>query len=154
MLSEKKQSILSIRNLNIWYGDQQILSALSFDVQQKQVTAFIGPANCGKSALVRCLNRLNDFTPSFRATGEIFFKGNLLDVSTDTVLLRKRIGMVFRKPILFQCSIYENVAYGVRISGVNELEHLDTLVEKNLRKIGLWNEVENILDETPEHLSE
>ena len=153
MLSEKKQSILSIRNLNIWYGEKQILSSLSFEVQRKQVTAFIGPTNCGKSTLIRCINRLNDFVPNFRSTGEILFKGVHLGTSTDTTALRKQIGMVFRKPVLFRCSIYENVAYGARISGVNQAAHLDTIVEKNLRKTGLWGDVENILDETPEQLS-
>lgn len=153
MLSENEQSILSIRNLNIWYGDKQILRDLSFEVQQRQVTAFIGPANCGKSTLVRCINRLNDFTPNFRFTGEILFKGTLLGASTDTTALRKQIGMVFRKPTLFRCSIYENVAYGVRISGASRSASLDAIVEKHLRKTGLWGEVENILDETPEQLS-
>ena len=153
MPTEEKQPILSIRNLSIWYGDKQILGTLSFDVQQKQVTAFIGPANSGKSTLVRCLNRLNDFTPNFKSTGEILFKGNPLGVSTDTIALRKQIGMVFRKPTLFRCSISQNVAYGARIAGVTQSEHLDTIVEKNLRKTGLWDEVEDILDETPEQLS-
>lgn len=153
MPTEKIKPILSIHNLNIWYDDKQILNSLSFEVQQKQVTAFIGPANCGKSTLVRCINRLNDFTPNFRSTGEILFKDSHLDASTDTTALRKQIGMVFRKPTLFRCSIYENVAYGARISGVNQASHLDTIVEKNLRKTGLWGDVENILDETPEQLS-
>ncbi len=153
MLSEKEQSILSIRNLNIWYGDKQILNSLSFDIQQQQVTAFIGPTNSGKSTLVRCINRLNDFVPNFKSTGEILFKGTLLGASTDTTALRKQIGMVFRKPTLFRCSIYENVAYGARISGASRSTSLDGIVEKNLRKIGLWSEVENILDETPEQLS-
>ena len=153
MLTEKEQSILRICNLNIWYGDKQILSDLSFEVQQQQVTAFIGPANSGKSTLVRCINRLNDFIPNFRATGDIFFNGIHLGASTDTTALRKQIGMVFRRPVLFRCSIYENVASGARISGVNQSTYLDTIVEKNLRKTGLWDEVENILDETPEQLS-
>lgn len=153
MLTEKKQPILRIRNLNIWYGDKQLLRDLSFEVQQRQVTAFIGPANCGKSTLVRCLNRLNDFTPNFRFTGEILLNGSHLHEALDTTALRKQIGMVFRKPTLFRCSIYENVAYGARISGVNQSEHLDTVVEKNLRKTGLWDEVEHILDETPVQLS-
>ena len=153
MLTEEKQPVLSIRHLNIWYGDKQILRDLSFEVQRRQVTAFIGPTNCGKSTLVRCLNRLNDFTPNFRFTGEILFKGTLLGASTDTTALRKQIGMVFRKPILFRCSVYENVAYSARIAGVNQSAHLDTIVEKNLRKTGLWSDVENILDETPEQLS-
>ena len=153
MLTEEKQPILSIRNLNIWYGDKQILRDLSFEVQQRQVTAFIGPTNCGKSTLVRCINRLNDFTPNFRSTGEILFNGIHLGASTDTTALRKQIGMVFRRPIPFRCSIYENVAYGARIAGVNLSAHLDTIVEKSLRKAGLWGEVENILDDTPEQLS-
>ncbi len=153
MLTEEKQPILSIRDLNIWYGDKQILRDLSFEVQQRQVTAFIGPANCGKSTLVRCINRLNDFTPNFRFTGEILFKGTLLGTSVDATALRKQIGMVFRKPTLFRCSIYENVAYGARISGVSRSTSLDAIVEKHLRKTGLWGEVENILEETPEQLS-
>ena len=153
MLIEEKQPILRIRNLNIWYGDKQILRDLSFEVQRRRVTAFIGPTNCGKSTLVRCINRLNDFTPHFRSTGEILFNGSHLHEASDTTALRKQIGMVFRRPVLFRCSIYENVAYGARISGVNQSGHLDTLVENNLRKTGLWGEVENILDETPEQLS-
>ena len=153
MPTAEKQPILSIRNLNIWYDDKQILRDLSFEVQRRQVTAFIGPTNCGKSTLVRCINRLNDFTPNFRFTGEILFKGTLLGASTDTIVLRKQIGMVFRKPTLFRCSIYENVAYGARISGVSRSTSLDGIVERNLRKIGLWSEVENILDETPAQLS-
>ena len=153
MQSEKEQSILSVHNLNIWYGDKQILKSLSFEVQQKQVTAFIGPTNCGKSTLVRCINRLNDFTPNFRSTGDIFFNGTAVNAASDITALRKQIGMVFRKPTLFRCSIYENIAYGARISGVNQSAHLDTIVEKNLRKTGLWDEVEDILDETPKQLS-
>ena len=153
MQTAKEQPILRVRNLNIWYGDKQILKSLSFEVQQKQVTAFIGPTNCGKSTLVRCINRLNDFTPNFRSTGDIFFKRTTVSAASDITALRKQIGMVFRKPTLFRCSIYENVAYGARISGVNQSAHLDTIVEKNLQKTGLWDEVEDILDETPEHLS-
>lgn len=154
MKSEKKKSILSIRNLNAWYGDRQILINLSFEVQQQQVTALIGPSNCGKSTLVRCLNRLNDFTPNFRFTGEILFKGQDLYASMgDATEVRRQIGMVFRKPIPFQCSIYENVAYGPRVSGVSRSVHLDAIVEKSLRRVGLWDEVEPILDRTPNGLS-
>ena len=154
MQTENKQSILSIRNLNVWFGDKQILNSLSFEVQQKQVTALIGPANCGKSTLVRCINRLNDFTPDFRFTGDILFKGSdMYAQKTDAAAIRKQIGMVFRKPRPFQCSIYENVAYGARTSGINRSSQLDTIVQESLQKTGLWNEVEPILDETPEQLS-
>lgn len=153
MLAEKKQPILRIRNLNIWYDDKQLLRDISFEVQERQVTAFIGPANSGKSTLVRCLNRLNDFTPNFMSTGEILFKGSDLHEASDPTSLRKQIGMVFRKPTLFRCSIYENVAYGARISSVNQSERLDTIVEKNLQKTGLWDAVKNILEETPAQLA-
>lgn len=153
MQTENVQSILSVQNLSIWYGDKQVLRDLSFEVKQRQVTAFIGPTNSGKSTLVRCINRLNDFTPNFRSTGDILFRGVAMGATSDVTALRKQIGMVFRKPIPFRGSIYENVAYGAQVSGVNESTHLDTIVEENLRKTGLWNEVENILDETPEQLS-
>ena len=153
MNTEKEQPILSIRNLNIWYGDKEVLKSLSFEVQEKQVTAFIGPANCGKSTLVRCFNRLNDFTPNFRFTGEILFKGNSLYAGQDATTVRKQIGMVFRRPILFRGSIHENVAYAARISGVRRTSELNTVVEKNLRRTGLWNDVADILEETPEQLS-
>ncbi|MXY99359.1 phosphate ABC transporter ATP-binding protein [Candidatus Poribacteria bacterium] len=153
MQTENVQSILSVQNLSIWYGDKQVLRDLSFEVKQRQVTAFIGPTNSGKSTLVRCINRLNDFTPNFRSTGDILFRGVAMGAASDVTALRKQIGMVFRKPIPFRSSIYENVAYGAQISGVNESTHLDTIVEENLRKTGIWNEVENILDETPEQLS-
>ena len=153
MQTENVQPILSVRNLNIWYGEKQVLRDLFFEVQQRQVTAFIGPTNSGKSTLVRCINRLNDFTPNFRFTGDILFKGVAMGIASDTTALRKQVGMVFRKPMPFRCSIYENVAYGARISGIKQSAHLDTVVEENLRKTGLWNEVEDILDETPEQLS-
>lgn len=153
MQTENVKPILSVRNLSIWYGDKQVLRDLSFEVKQGQVTAFIGPTNSGKSTLVRCLNRLNDFTPNFRATGDILFRGVAMGAASDATALRKQIGMVFRKPIPFRGSIYENVAYGAQISGNNASTHLDTIVEENLRKTGLWSEVENILGETPEQLS-
>ena len=154
MKSDKKQSILSIRNLNVWYGDTQILVNLSFEVRRRQVTALIGPSSCGKSTLVRCLNRLNDFTPNFRLTGEILFKGRDLYASmTKATEVRMQIGMVFRKPIPFRCSIYENVTYGPRISGISQPAQLDVIVEKSLRRVGLWAEVEPILDGMPDGLS-
>ena len=154
MQTEKEKPILSTDNLNVWYGDHQILNSLSFEVQPRQVTALMGPANCGKSTLVRCFNRLNDFTPNFRFRGEILFKGsNMYAKKTDVIAIRKKIGMVFRKPELFRCSIYENVAYGARIAGINQSSHLDSIVQKSLQRSGLWNEVESILDEDPKQLS-
>ncbi len=153
MKTEKRRPILNIRNLNIWYGDKGILRDISFEVQEKQVTAFIGPANCGKSTLVRCFNRLNDFTPNFKFTGEVLFKGCSLYAEKDVMSVRKQIGMVFRRPVLFRGSIHENIAYAARISRVSRPSELNALVEKNLRRTGLWHEVEGILDETPAQLS-
>ncbi len=154
MQTEKEQPILSIRDLSVWYGDNQILTSLSFEVQPRQVTALIGPTNCGKSALVRCFNRLNDLTSDFRFTGEILFKGSdMYAKKTDVAAIRKKIGMVFRKPRLFRCSIYENVAYGARISGISQPSQLNTIVQKNLEKTGLWNEAKPVLHGTPEQLS-
>lgn len=147
--------ILTVRNLSVWYGEQgPILRALSFEVKRRQVTALIGPSNCGKSTLVRCLNRLNDFTPGFRLTGEILFNGqDLYAARVDATAIRKQIGMVFGEPVLFHKSIYQNVAYGARISGVNQSARLDAIVEKSLRSVNLWDEVANILNQTPEQLS-
>ncbi len=154
MQIEEKEPILSIHNLSVWYGDDQILNSLSFEVQPRQVTALIGPANCGKSTLVRCFNRLNDFTPNFKFSGEILFKGSdMYGKKTDVTAIRKKIGMVFRKPELFRYSIYENVAYGARISGISQSSQLDTIVERTLQRSGLWNEIESILHENPEQLS-
>ena len=154
-LANNKNPILSIRNLSVWYGNRApILRALSFEVKRRQVTALIGPSNCGKSTLVRCINRLNDLTPHFRLTGEILFNGQDLYASqVDATEIRKQIGMVFGKPVPFHKSIYENVAYGARISGVNQSAQLDAIVEKSLRSANLWDEVENILSQTPEELS-
>ena len=154
MQPKKREPILSLHNLNVWYGDNQILNSVSFEVQPKQVTALIGPANCGKSTLVRCFNRLNDFTPNFKCNGEILFQGkDLYANKTDAIAIRKKIGMVFRKPEPFRCSIYENVAYGVRISGISQSSQLDAIVQKSLRRAGLWKEVEPILHGHPEQLS-
>lgn len=154
METEKKEPILDIHDLSVWYGDHQILNSVSFEVEPRQVTALIGPANCGKSTLVRCFNRLNDFTPDFRFQGEILFKGSdMYADNTDVTDIRKKIGMVFRKPELFRCSIYENVAYGARISGVTQSSQLDSIVEKYLQRSGLWNAVEPILHGNPEQLS-
>ena len=108
-LANNKNPILSIRNLSVWFGNSApILRALSFEVKRRQVTALIGPSNCGKSTLVRCINRLNDLTPHFRLTGEILFNGQDLYASqVDATEIRKQIGMVFGKPVPFHKSIYE-----------------------------------------------
>lgn len=154
MQSPKTEPILHISDLNVWYGKSQILKNLSFDVQPKQVTAFIGPTNSGKTALVRCLNRLNDLRANFRLTGKILFNGNnLYAQKVKASEIAKQIGMVFHKPIPFRKSIYENVAYGARLSGIKQSDKLDTIVEECLRQAQLWDEVSNDLHASPDFLS-
>ncbi|MDE0637611.1 MAG: phosphate ABC transporter ATP-binding protein [Candidatus Poribacteria bacterium] len=142
MQSQKTDPILQIHDLNVWYGKSQILKNLTFDVLPRQVTAFIGPSNSGKTTLVRCLNRLNDLNVNFRYTGKILYKGeNLYALKLKASKIAQQIGMVFQRPIPFRKSIYENVAYSARLRGIKQPDQLDTIVEESLRKAQLWDEV-------------
>lgn len=132
--------------LDLFYGDNQVLKNITFDIGRKKVTAFIGPSGCGKSSYLRCLNRMNDFIPSARITGTIEMEGeNILSPETDVIALRRRVGMVFQKPNPFPMSIYENVAYGPRLNGLKDKIGLDETVEKSLRGAALWDEVKDKL---------
>ncbi|MDY9921467.1 MAG: phosphate ABC transporter ATP-binding protein PstB [Synergistota bacterium] len=132
--------------LDLFYGDNQVLKNITFDIGRKKVTAFIGPSGCGKSSYLRCLNRMNDFIPSARITGTIEIEGeNILSPETDVIALRRRVGMVFQKPNPFPMSIYENVAYGPRLNGLKDKSLLDETVEKSLRGAALWDEVKDKL---------
>ena len=132
--------------LDLFYGDNQVLKNITFDIGRKKVTAFIGPSGCGKSSYLRCLNRMNDFFPSARITGTIEMEGeNILSPETDVIALRRRVGMVFQKPNPFPMSIYENVAYGPRLNGLKDKTGLDETVEKSLRGAALWDEVKDKL---------
>ena len=132
--------------LDLYYGDNQVLKNITFDIGRKKVTAFIGPSGCGKSSYLRCLNRMNDFIPSARITGTIEMEGqNILSPETDVIALRRRVGMVFQKPNPFPMSIYENVAYGPRLNGLKDKSALDETVEKSLRGAALWDEVKDKL---------
>ena len=132
--------------LDLYYGDNQVLKNITFDIGRKKVTAFIGPSGCGKSSYLRCLNRMNDFIPSARITGTIEMEGqNILSPETDVIALRRRVGMVFQKPNPFPMSIYENVAYGPRLNGIKDKNILDETVEKSLRGAALWDEVKDKL---------
>ncbi len=146
--------IISVDNLSIWYGRSKILNSLSFEVFPKQVTAFIGPSMSGKTALVRSLNRLNDLQANYQHSGEIRFDGK--DIYTHKVKaaeIAKKIGMIFQKPIPFRRSIYENVAYSVRIRGIKQPEQVGHIVERSLSNAQLWNEVADDLDASPNTLS-
>ncbi len=144
--SEIRDAVLKIRNLNFYYGDFQGLKGVSMDISRCKVTAFIGPSGCGKSTLLRTFNRMYDLYPGQRAEGEIIFNGrNLLDRKQDVNLVRAKIGMVFQKPTPFPMTIYENIAFGVRLYERLSKSELDDRVEWALRKAALWEEVKDIL---------
>jgi phosphate transport system ATP-binding protein len=141
--------ILGIEDLSLWYGEKKALNEISMKIPEKRITAFIGPSGCGKSTLLRCINRLNDLIDNVRIEGDIRFEdGSIYDRKLDINALRKRIGMVFQKSNPFPKSIYENVAYGCRIQGINRKRDLDEIVERSLRGAALWDEVKDRLDES------
>jgi len=137
---------IEVRNLNLYYGSDQALKNVSMTIPDKKVTAFIGPSGCGKSTLLRCFNRMNDLVDSVRVEGEIQMDGrNIYAPDVDVAELRRSVGMVFQKPNPFPKSIYENVAYGLRLQGVKSRRVLDEVVEKSLRAAALWDEVKDRL---------
>ena len=145
---------IEIRNLNFFYGSYQGLKNINLDIEQGKVTAFIGPSGCGKSTLLRTLNRMYDLYPGQRAEGEINFYGqNILEPGQDLNLLRSRIGMVFQKPTPFPMSIYENIAFGVRLYEKLSRSEMDERVEWALNKAALWNEVKDKLNQSGLSLS-
>jgi phosphate transport system ATP-binding protein len=140
------ESAFTIRDVDVFYGEKQALFGVGLDIAAKSVTAMIGPSGCGKSTFLRCFNRMNDLIPSFRVRGTIEHEGrNLYERDADVIEIRRRIGMVFQKPNPFPKSIYENIAYGLRINGLKGKQRLDAIVEKSLRKAGLWEEVHDRL---------
>jgi len=146
---------MSAREVSVFYGDKQALKGVSCDIHDDRVTAFIGPSGCGKSTFLRCLNRMNDTIPTAKVSGQIELDGqNINDPRMDVVQLRARVGMVFQKPNPFPKSIYENVAYGPRIHGLaGSKSEMDAIVEKSLKRAGLWDEVKNRLQESGTALS-
>ncbi len=137
-----------VKNLNLFYDQVQALIDINLDIPDKQVTAFIGPSGCGKSTLLRCFNRMNDLIDSCRVKGKILVDGkNIQKKKVDVAELRRRVGMVFQKPNPFPKSIYENVAYGLRIQGINKRRVLDETVEWALKGAALWEEVKDRLEE-------
>ncbi len=143
-----------VENLYFSYGEGWALENISLEIPRNQVTAFIGPSGCGKSTLIRCFNRLNDLIDGARIQGKIFVEEkDIHDPSIDVTDLRKRVGMVFQKSNPFPKSVYENVAYGPRIVGVNKQEVLNEIVERSLKGAALWDEVKDRLDESALELS-
>jgi phosphate transport system ATP-binding protein len=151
--SDAKQ-IIGIHDLDFYYGDKHALKSINLEITEKKATAFIGPSGCGKTTLLRCLNRMNDLILKTRVTGSITLYGkNIYDFSTDVIQLRRRVGMIFQKWNPFPKSIYENVVYGLRIIGINHRSTLDEVVEKNLRRAALWDEVKDSLHKSAADLS-
>ncbi len=143
----KQQKIcIEVRGFNAWYGDTQVLHGLNMEIAENKVTAFIGPSGCGKSTFLRWVNRMNDLVSGARAEGVLNLHGReVLDKNLDVVDLRMRVGMVFQKPNPFPKSIYDNVAFGVRLQRKIVKSELDDLVEKSLRQAAIWDEVKDRL---------
>jgi phosphate transport system ATP-binding protein len=145
---------VEVDNLDLFYGQKQALKGISLKIPQQKVTAFIGPSGCGKSTLLRCFNRMNDLIDGCRVTGQIRIDGkNIFDRDVDVAMLRRRVGMVFQKPNPFPKSIYENVAYGLRLAGINKKRVLDESVEWALKGAALWDEVKDRLEDSALGLS-
>jgi phosphate transport system ATP-binding protein len=145
---------LRVRDLNLYYGNKQALKTVNMVIPHQRVSAFIGPSGCGKSTLLRCFNRMNDLVDGVRIEGRIELDGtNIYDKKVNVASLRRRVGMVFQKPNPFPKSIYENVAYGLRIQGTNNRRVLDEVVEKALKGAALWDEVKDRLHDNALGLS-
>ena len=149
-----ESSKFQVKDLNFYYGDHLALKNINFDVPELKVTALIGPSGCGKTTLLRCFNRMHDLYPGNRYEGEIVFEGrNILEKNIDLIRLRSRIGMVFQKPTAFPMSIFENVAYGLKLKGINNRSELSDRVEKALKGSALWDEVKDRLNKPASGLS-
>jgi ABC-type phosphate transport system, ATPase component len=140
------RTIIESRDLSVFYGDEQALNSIDMEIPEKRVTAMVGPSGCGKSTYLRCINRMNDLIDVAHVEGELLFNGkDVYDDDVDPVALRRRIGMVFQQPNPFPKSIYDNVAYGLRLQ--DRTENLDEKVENALKKAALWDEVKDRLDD-------
>jgi phosphate transport system ATP-binding protein len=145
--AEPTRPIIKVDRLSLFYGAAKALKEISLTIDEKLVTAFIGPSGCGKSTLLRCFNRMNDLIDSVRIEGTVEIEGqNIYGKEIDAIELRKRIGMVFQKSNPFPKSIYDNIAYGLRLHGTTRKSELDEVVERSLRQAALWDEVKDRLD--------
>ena len=139
-------SILSVKDLCLWYGSHQALKGINIEIPEKSITALIGPSGCGKSTFLKTLDRMNDLIPGVKITGSVCYKGeDIFAPSVDVSELRRQVGMVFQKPNPFPMSIYDNIAYGPRTHGMKNKAKLDEIVEKSLRGAAIWDEVKDRL---------
>lgn len=151
---EDEETALQVKDLELYYGEKRALHGVNMTIPKKRVTAFIGPSGCGKSTLLRCFNRMNDLVDGCRIEGQVMLEGqDIYQRKVEVAELRRKVGMVFQKPNPFPKSIYENVAYGLRIQGINKKRVLDETVEWSLRSAALWDEVKDRLDDSALGLS-
>jgi phosphate transport system ATP-binding protein len=151
---ENADYAVMLKNVSVYYGTFQAVKDVTIPIERGKITAFIGPSGCGKSTVLRVINRMNDLIDGSRVEGEVLYRGrNLYDKDIDPVEVRRRIGMVFQKPNPFPKSIYDNVAYGPRLLGINKKKELDEIVEKSLRGAALWEEVKTNLKKSGMALS-
>ncbi len=147
-------NIITVKDMNLWYGSTQALKAINIDIPEKSITALIGPSGCGKSTFLKTLNRMNELIPNVKITGDISYNGeDIFDPKLDVNTLRKEIGMVFQKPNPFPMSIYDNIAYGPRTHGIKSHIKLDEIVERSLRNASIWDEVKDRLKKSALGLS-
>ncbi|MBM7558346.1 phosphate ABC transporter ATP-binding protein PstB [Marinitoga litoralis] len=150
----KNDDIIKVKDFNAFYGDKQALKNINIDFKRNKISAIIGPSGCGKSTLLRSINRINDEIPNYKTSGEIIFENkNIFDKDLDLTIYRKRVGMVFQKPVPFPMSIYENVAFGLKIHGMKNKNKIDEIVENSLKKAALWDEVKDELHKSAYELS-
>ena len=148
------EKIITVKNLDLYYGDHKALNGISMDIERNSITAFIGPSGCGKSTFLRTLNRINDLIPNVKIDGEVIYDGkNIYDKNVDIYNLRKEVGMVFQKPNPFPMSIYDNVAYGPRTHGIRNKKELDKIVEESLKNAAIYDEVKDNLKKSALSLS-
>lgn len=152
---EPLEPLILVKNLNAWFGAQQVLKGIDLQVQKGEVMALIGPSGCGKSTFIRCINRLHEEVPGARLSGEIHLEGlNIYAPGSDPVQVRRKIGMVFQKPNPFPAmSIFDNVAAGLRLAGIRRYSLLSEVVERSLRQAALWDEVKDLLKKPGTSLS-
>ncbi|MGZ5494504.1 MAG: phosphate ABC transporter ATP-binding protein, partial [Thermoanaerobaculia bacterium] len=148
-MSHNAAAKIDVADFDFYYGESKVLHGITLSIPEKQVTALIGPSGCGKSTFLRSINRMNDIIPGTHVSGTIRIDGqNVYGNRVDVVSLRRRVGMVFQKSNPFPKSVYDNVAYGLRIGGVRDKRRLDEAVEKSLRRSALWDEVKDRMHES------
>ena len=153
-MEEQKSPIISVKDLDLWYGTTQALKKVSIDIPERSITALIGPSGCGKSTFLKTLDRMNDLVPGVRIEGKVCYDGqDIFAPDADVNDLRREVGMVFQKPTPFPMSVYDNIAYGPRTHGINSRARLDETVERSLRQAAIWDEVKDRLKKSALGLS-